>query len=311
MYSLVDNYIFDLDKIFRINPSIINTFILKLYFVYITDFKSSNLILANRNDCDYMNIFNLGITYDESETDIEYVIESYLDNIVLILFRFFIDHFYITLCHLFLRIFYIDKHLTKDLYDKYGLYNCIILLIYYNIKHISSDRQKILDNLNKVSIILDSFPNTFKLNAIKLYHLDINNNIELIFYKLDKYFNIFNIQTLDKTIKLKISNINYSTTLSWLIYYCFNNNIPSNNLDWIKNIKPSTLDINIIDIACNVGTTKDIIPSILTELIQNSIDIINKNNSSNRQIFINTINYESNYILEFKDMENINIGSIV
>lgn len=99
-----------------------------------------------------------------------------------------------------------------------------------------------------------------------IYHykiIEVVLNLSYFINRIGKYEN-------------RILNIKHSVLLSNMIDYVIRNDIIVDNLDWIYKIETNKInqDSNIIHIACNTGTTKDIIPAIMTELIQNSRDAI-------------------------------------
>ena len=78
----------------------------------------------------------------------------------------------------------------------------------------------------------------------------------------------------------KVKGQQYNVKLSNIVEYAFKSNKEEHIKDLIKNVqklyenKSSNNPIQIVEIAINEGGTKDILLSVLTELIQNSIDAI-------------------------------------
>lgn len=65
-------------------------------------------------------------------------------------------------------------------------------------------------------------------------------------------------------------------TVSQLMYYLFENNVDTSQTGWLKNVGEQFVPekgFQSVGIAINEGTTKAYVPSILTELVQNSVDV--------------------------------------
>lgn len=120
-----------------------------------------------------------------------------------------------------------------------------------------------------------------------IYYTTIYTPLSIIFNTLLKNRELKIYETYETSKNIK------SFYLTSLINYVTENNVDINKFDWVKNIpiQQSRINSNIIDIACNTGTTKDIIPAILTELIQNSRDAIKKRNTGS-SIYIDFYNYD-------------------
>lgn len=109
-------------------------------------------------------------------------------------------------------------------------------------------------------------------------------------------------------IEQKIFNIpskSYEVYTSELIDYVFKHDIDFTNkdltikeffngYDMVKNRKKTQLQV--IEIAANVGSSKNVMESVVTELVQNSIDAIRENNPVNKRVDIN-VNTENNQII--------------
>lgn len=98
-----------------------------------------------------------------------------------------------------------------------------------------------------------------------------------IFQGMVKIMGIYYSLSVTKYIpNLDFGNLISKFKLSDMINHISRYEVDSNKIDWLLQVEPNSFknDLQFIDIVINTGTTKDIIPSILTELLQNSRDAI-------------------------------------
>lgn len=130
------------------------------------------------------------------------------------------------------------------------------------------------------------------------YSMDTINS--LIIDPLNIALNIYlQSETLDAKYYIKPYKIEYSFTGKQLFNALFTDIDLTLSQNWDKIEKyPTKTPFQIFDIVINSGTTEEYIPSILSELTQNSIDAMRKNNTYD---YINITTNMSDNILTFQD----------
>lgn len=114
----------------------------------------------------------------------------------------------------------------------------------------------------------------------------------------------------------KVSQNIYGTSFSGsqLIGYLFSNDINSNDINWIFSIKDypkTTGKFKIYEIAINDGTTKSFGNSVITELLQNSIDAIRSLNNKIGKINLETTKIDQTNVISMKDTVGIPLPGII
>ena len=100
-----------------------------------------------------------------------------------------------------------------------------------------------------------------------------------LLYSLDAYIELAKkIVFVSMVRKIKHKSDPFTFTARQLIDYIYSNNIDDSNLAWIIGAaghNSSEQKLQTVEIAVNEGTTKGFIQSVLTELVQNSVDATN------------------------------------
>lgn len=101
-----------------------------------------------------------------------------------------------------------------------------------------------------------------------------------------------------------VQRLPYRFTALQLMEHAFTSNIDVNDVEgWASaaaNIGQPTIALQSVEIAVNEGTTKDFLPSILTELVQNSIDAVRSSGVAG-DIGISTAKLPSSYTISVAD----------
>jgi hypothetical protein len=132
-----------------------------------------------------------------------------------------------------------------------------------------------------------------------------NHIIEKYAYEIIEWHNmISNIIEIKPHIPtLKIENRKAEANTSKIIGYLFQNE--SDDFEEIiteSSTYQGDMKFQMLEIAINEGTTKEFIPSVITELVQNSVDAIRMTNNPNKNITINFSSYQNDrFFLEVRD----------
>uniref|UniRef100_A0A6C0BF03 Histidine kinase/HSP90-like ATPase domain-containing protein n=1 Tax=viral metagenome TaxID=1070528 RepID=A0A6C0BF03_9ZZZZ len=143
------------------------------------------------------------------------------------------------------------------------------------------------------------------IEILKLNFTNSNNSdhtegkiLKCLFQAVEHFYTYSNNKVDSKQIE--IGNM-YKFSCKSLINYVYNNSISDNTFqeltDSYSTFEPKNTKLQIVEIAVNEGTNKSFINSVLTEIIQNSVDAIRSNESSSKNIDINI----SNNIISVKD----------
>lgn len=141
-------------------------------------------------------------------------------------------------------------------------------------------------------------------NVIRTYFAG-NDFIEKYAYEIIGWHNMIisklNIEPHKPTLRKK--DLKSQVNTSKIIGYLFQND--SDDLEEIMT-EASTyqgdMKFQMLEIAINEGTTKEFIPSVITELVQNSVDAIRMTNNPNKNITIKFSVYQDNiFFLEVRD----------
>lgn len=250
---------------------------------------------------------------------IDHILNQYSDNLVydsiilknskeiqedILNFEIEIDYYLYEDCVFFVdnKLFDIIKYFSRYANKLYSKLDFIELAL-FSIIIMQYEYEKVIKTNfteDELVIIINKMREICDINEMKILLLSISSEGYSENYYTGMYTPIsIVIKNLLETNKIEkyTPKITFpkSTTfyLSSLIDYVTKNNVNTNDFDWIEKISKKEIKINsnIIDIACNTGTTKDIIPAILTELIQNSRDAIKKSNS-NSKIYIDFYDYD-------------------
>lgn len=128
------------------------------------------------------------------------------------------------------------------------------------------------------------------------------------------------ITTLQKRGNIKEVNIDYNKKtnfptffLSNFIRYLYRQNVTeqtfSQDLKQISGEEKTSMQI--IEIAVNEGTTKSFLGSVMTELVQNSFDVIREFNPKNKSIDINTYKTDKSIILSIDDYVGMSFNAFL
>lgn len=160
---------------------------------------------------------------------------------------------------------------------------------------------------DKLFILISDY--SFKVN------LTMVNAIKtpLLHYAKNYYNTMIKNRNVDLNLTIKKSKYVFSSKA--VIEYIFNNNDPTFEKisEFYKTFSPKEKKIQILEIAVNEGTSKGFIQSVLTELIQNSTDIIRTNSVTNPSlnrsvdISIGDSSIEVKDYIGFPDLLNIMI----
>jgi len=149
---------------------------------------------------------------------------------------------------------------------------------------------KIFQNINVPIGTMDSSKGRLYSKYYNPFIYSYNNNE---FKLLKEYINGFESDNIIILENLPIDKeYNFNFTLSNFISYVMENDIsPEDDYDSIKTSFEGSelvpIDMQIIKIAANQGSTKNVFESVTTELLQNSFDAINENQPENKNININ------------------------
>jgi hypothetical protein len=199
--------------------------------------------------------------------------------------------------------FFIGKPYT------YTLYVALVLIVYEREKYRRGPREP-KDIVDVIKHVYDEISTKYDEIILWNTYLRFLSNvdstiisiIEEIHLRMELYIRISDIQLFPLDTPEVTFDRSFTFTANQLIKYIFDREITEDD-DWKYEVSKMSRDIplQVVDIVVNTGTTKNFIESIMTELIQNSIDAIRNKDGSPNLIEIN-VSRES---LSIKDLVGI------
>lgn len=183
---------------------------------------------------------------------------------------------------------------------------------YKNI-NINEELVRIYCNIIKTYISQDEIDKKIYYYGFYISHspdISVENTVAmLLFFELAKTLNSGKLLT-----DYKLTNIQtykYQFRLSNLIDLVFREEVPTLSELFTKaSTNTNKLPLQIVEIAINEGSIKDVYLSVLTELVQNSIDAI-RSTKSKGIVKIDFSEYENNFVLSVTDFVGIPENSLL
>ena len=147
---------------------------------------------------------------------------------------------------------------------------------------------------------------------IRNYNIDSFSWSNIIYMPLYNLMVNFSSQNYSLLVNINTKlQVQHTFTANQLMFYIFSNEL-DDHLTWIKMIgsEISNLKTQILRVAVNEGTTKEYVPSVITELYQNSLDAILTTDGVNDIIINNGLNDQNQYVLTFTDYVGIRTSNI-
>lgn len=205
------------------------------------------------------------------------------------------------------------------------IYSYYFSLIYHD--WYSDFERKRVDLLSLLNYVYYELSNRYSIATLleapsQIFQVDIlesENGIRNILNTLNTSLEIYKELTLGTLRKFQVPEINnqvYITEFkgSQLLNFLFQNNVDFNTVNWvflISNYPSMSSDFKIYEIAINDGTTNSFAKSIITELLQNSIDATRLNRSDGNFINLGIEEFDGKGIISMKDDIGIPLPGII